>query len=210
MDKLLQNLIKKRLQKSFPGSLQIWKQGNPRHQMFLFYFIPLEGEPYQLREGTQSPSFMGAGSGTEAAPHRARPQHGPQLLPRTMFLEGRAQGLGPRFSLHACSLAPSSSGSAGPCGPFCPHTGPLFLGAHCTWETWEGERHPQLRPPGEGSAQQPHKPPSSAEMSPSECGEGCGFIKLLFICEQTGLETGLFFPTARAASVIPLAPGLEQ
>lgn len=98
MDKLLQNLIKKRLQKSFPGSLQIWKQGNPRHQMFLFYFIPLEGEPYQLREGTQSPSFMGAGSGTEAAPHRARPQHGPQLLPRTMFLEGRAQGLGPRFS----------------------------------------------------------------------------------------------------------------
>ncbi|VTJ57561.1 Hypothetical predicted protein [Marmota monax] len=46
-------------------------------------------------------------------------------------------------------------------------------------------------------------------MSPSECGEGCGFIKLLFICEQMGLETGLFSPTPRAASVIPLAPGLE-
>lgn len=44
-------------------------------------------------------------------------------------------------------------------------------------------------------------------MSPSERAEGCGFIKLLFICEQTGLETGLFFPLPERLQsfLLPLA-----
>lgn len=59
MDKLLEKKNYRRLRRSFPGRLQIWKQGNP-DVTSLFYIIPKEVVPYQLCEGTQTPGFVGA------------------------------------------------------------------------------------------------------------------------------------------------------
>lgn len=127
MDKLLQNLMNKRLQKSFPGSLQIWKQGNPRHQMFLFHFIPLEGEPQRLREGTHSrPASWVLAVGLR------RPHTGPDhSMVHGFYQELCSWRAGPRVpapgSLHACSLASAALGSGGLRGPHCPQAGLLLL-----------------------------------------------------------------------------------
>lgn len=43
MDKLPRTRFLKGCKKSFAGSLQIWKWKKPRHQMFLFYIIIIEG-----------------------------------------------------------------------------------------------------------------------------------------------------------------------
>lgn len=83
MDKLLEKKNYRRLRRSFPGRLQIWKQGNPDFTS-LFYIIPKEVVPYQLCEGTQTPCFCGCCRQTEAALPGPEPQHSRVCFPRIM------------------------------------------------------------------------------------------------------------------------------
>lgn len=96
MDKLLEKKNYRRLQRSFPGRLQIWKQGNP-DVTSLFYIIPKEVVPYQLCEGTQTPGFVGA------AGRLRQPCQDQNLSTAVSVSQGscaRGKGPGPRAPPH--------------------------------------------------------------------------------------------------------------
>lgn len=108
MDKLLENLIKKRLQKIFSWDSTNLEAGKIlRHQMFLLYYSSRRWYHNNYVKGhTDIPAFLGAVGGMKAAPSWTSPQHGPWLSCQgSCFRREGPSGLdssGPQALQHVC------------------------------------------------------------------------------------------------------------